>query len=530
VRRAAIALLLLAGAARGETRTYVLAVANNAPPADADGERLEPLRYADDDAADFFTFTRELAREAFLLTVLDAPSQRRFPDLAAVARAPTMAELRRAVAALRERFAADLRDGHEPVLFFFFSGHGTRGGRRPPSLTLLDEPLTQQVLYEEVLAQLPARYVHLFVDACHAEAVVRPRDVSAQAVDVTDEDVQTYAARATLQRFPQVGAILATASGVQAHEWDVYQRGVFSHELLSALRGAADVNGDGRIEYSEVSAFLGAANREVADPRARLSVVVRPPALNRRAAIVDTAGLRGAFRLVGRGGALGGVFVEDDLGNRIADFHAEPGQRVSVALPSDRKVFVRHRRGEAPVRAPAGATVSLEGLRFAEAGLTARGAIDSSLERGLFAAAYGPRYYRGYVDQNQELSPVPVREELAPEPVVRQPPAPAAPPPRSGARSGWALLGTAGGLALAAGVLAGLAADAVARFHATPFERPAAELRDQAIGFESAAWVAAGVALAAAGAGTWLLSRSRARPVTLGIAPNGAGLLTRIEW
>ena len=36
---------------------------------------------------------------------------------------------------------------------------------------------------------------------------------------------------------------------------------------------------DGKIEYSELSAFLSAANREVTDPRARLAVVVHPPAM-----------------------------------------------------------------------------------------------------------------------------------------------------------------------------------------------------------------------------------------------------------
>src|SRR5258706_222403 len=181
-----------------------------------DGGPLEPLRYADDDAAVFFAFTRELSQAAVLLTVLDAASQRRFPELVGVARPPTLVELRRAVAMLRERFEADRRAGHEPTLLFFFSGHGTRGGSRPPSLALLDEPLTQEILYRDVLAALPARYVHIFVDACHAESVVRPRDLEAQVVALGAEDVQAYAARSTLARFPHVGALVATASAAQA--------------------------------------------------------------------------------------------------------------------------------------------------------------------------------------------------------------------------------------------------------------------------------------------------------------------------
>jgi hypothetical protein len=496
----ALSLLLLAAAAHAETRTYIVAVGNNAPPVESDGEELAPLRYADDDAAAFYSFGRAVARSAYLLTVLDAASQRRFPGLAEAARPPTLAELKRVVDELGRRFEADAREGHEPVLLLFFSGHGTRGGKRPPSLALLDEPLTQAVLYDDILSRLPARYVHLLVDACHAEAVVRPRDTSAQPVDVTDEDVQTYAARATLQRFPQVGAVLATAAGVQAHEWDAYQRGVFSHELLSALRGAADVNGDGRIEYSELAAFLGAANREVADPRARLSVVIRPPSLNGRAPLIDTTQLRGAVKLTGR--AAGGLYVEDELGNRLADFHSEPGHPVVLLLPSDRALFVHHGRREARLDAAAGATIRLEELRFAESGFAARGALDLSLQRGLFATAYGPRYYRGYVDQNQELTPVPVPDE----PLVTQPPKVLVPK----RTTGIALVAVGAGLAATSIVLGGLAGDTVAHFPG--FERQATDAKNRALAFESTALTAAALALVAGGVGTWLMVRGK-RPV-----------------
>jgi hypothetical protein len=520
--------LMTAGAVHAETRTYALAVGNNAPPVEAEGEQhLDSLRYADDDAADFYLFARDVSHRAVLLTVLDAASQRRFPDLAETARPPTMAELTRAVATLRAQFQADVRDGHDPVLLLFFSGHGTRGGKRPPSLTLLDQPLTQELLYDTILAALPARYVHLFVDACHAEEVVRPRDLEAQPVEITDQDVQTYAARATLARFPHVGAILATASGVQAHEWDVYQRGVFSHELLSGLRGAADINGDGKIEYSELSAFLGAANREVADPRARLSVVVRPPSVNRRAALVDTARLRGTFRLVGRGD-WGEVSIEDELGNRVADFHAEPGHQVALALPSERALFVLHRRGEARLRGAAGAIVRLDELRFAKAGMAARGAIHSALQRGLFATAYGPRYYRGFVDRNAELTPVPIPQDA---PVLHLPATRELDQARykQERSAGIALMGVGGALAVVSVVMAALAADALAEFQAATFERPAAEARERGVSFEAAAFALAGVAVAAGAVGIGIYVRGRkyqARPAKVGWFPNAL----RVRW
>jgi hypothetical protein len=507
------ACLAIAAPAAAETRTYVLAIGNNAAPRVTDGgEEVASLQYADDDAADFYAFARQLSRDGALLTVLDRASQERFPELLETARPPTLVELRHAVSALRARIEADRVEGHDPVLLFFYSGHGTRGGDRPAALSLLDGPLTQEVLYNEVLAGLPARYVHLFVDACHAESVVRPRDVDAQRVTLTAEDVQAYAARTTLARFPHVGAVVATATLAQAHEWDVYQRGVFTHELMSALRGAGDVNGDRKIEYSEVAAFLSAANREVVDPRARLAVVVHPPSINRRAPIVDLARLPGAQQLVGRTGRLGGLYVEDELGNRLVDLHAEPDHILRVSLPAGRTLFLHHGGGEA--RLPADREVRIESVRTQPAATQARGALDLSLQRGLFAATYGPRYYRGYVDRNDELEPVPVRDDepaeprAAPQRLVRVVPSPAT----ATRRAAWALTGVTVGLTVATAVLGGFGADAIATFNNTQLERSAGDARSRALAFEGAALGALGLGAVAAAVTTWLWVRARRVP------------------
>ena len=70
-----------------------------------------------------------------------------------------------------------------------------------------------------------------------------------------------------LERYPRAGVIVATSGDQETHEWSRYHGGILSHELRSALSGAADVNGDGRIEYSELRAFLAAANARVQEPR-----------------------------------------------------------------------------------------------------------------------------------------------------------------------------------------------------------------------------------------------------------------------
>jgi hypothetical protein len=506
--------LCIAVSAQAATRNYVLAVGNNAPPS---GSTLEPLRYADDDAADFYSLVRGGARAGFLLTVLDDDSQRRFPALVAEARAPSLVELERSVASLRTAMDADVRAGDDPVLLFFFSGHGTRGNaEHPPALAMSDGGLTQEVLYQRVLAALPARYIHLFVDACHAESVVRPRDADAEIVPVSDQDVRQYAAHSTLERFPNVGAVVATSETMQAHEWDLYQRGVFTHELVSGLRGGADVNGDGVIEYSELAAFLGAANHGVEDARARVDVIIRPPRLNHRAVLLDLRGARVAH-LVGRPAALGPIWVEDRHGNRLADVNAEPAHDVYLDVPADEPLYVHAGGREALVRIAAGKAARFELLSMAAPHTTARGAVGDALERGLFASAFGPHYYRGWVDHQDRgdtMQPVAL-EGSGVEVVLIEGGAPAirvaddAHPDARLRQAGIALTVTGGAIAAGALVLAGFAAQAKSDFDNTRLERPAGDAAHRYSGFVAGSLTALGVAVVAGAIGTWALVKAK---------------------
>jgi uncharacterized caspase-like protein len=316
----AASLLVIVGtprAARAETKLYAIAIGNNAVPS-SDGADIAPLHYADDDAAAFFTFARGLGARAELLTDLDLDSQARYPDLAPRARPPTLKELRRTVEELRTAMKADVVAKDRPVLLFFYSGHGLAAtDEQPAALTLQDEGFTQRKLYEDVLAALPDATIHILIDACHAEDVVRPRDLSLPVVVPSEEEVDRLVEKTTLARFHNVGAIIAAATSGQTQEWDQYHQGVFAHELLSGLRGAADVNSDGVIEYSELEAYLSAANREVPDLRARLKVIATPPRADRRLPILEMQRNRGTVRLRFMGGKPSYFFIEDRHGNRL---------------------------------------------------------------------------------------------------------------------------------------------------------------------------------------------------------------------
>jgi hypothetical protein len=415
-----VAFSLVARRAHAETRSHLLVIGNNQPfmadGAQVQGPAASVLRFADDDAAAFFDFMSAFAQSAHLLTVMDAETQATYEALAPIARPPSLRELREAVASLAQEIAEEHRRGDHSVLYLFFSGHGFVTPDGLAALALIDGAVTQSVLYDEVLDKLPADYVHVFVDACHAEAVVRPRDVDAQVVDVSSTGARAFLTGSTLARFPQVGAIVAATSQAQAHEWDLLRHGVFTHEILSALRGGADVNHDGRIEYSEVYAFLRSANRGVDDARARVNVVARPPALDRRVAIVDLARFprERTARLKGIRGSAGLVRLEDGAGRQLAEVHGDVGYVADLLVPSGTAIYVGTGSKEARFVTVPGGTTDFDRLTFSEPRQRPRGALDDSLRRGLFAAEFGRGYYLGLTDEVPDLASVSFEPASAP--------------------------------------------------------------------------------------------------------------------
>lgn len=397
--------------ARAVVRAQLLVIGNNhAFSGEADPTedlRLSPLRYADDDAAAFYEFMAQTADTAHLLTVMDSETQGRFPKLASLARPPTLAEVREAIEHLRRRIEDNRRRGDQNVLYVFFSGHGVVRPGTGPALALLDGYVSHDLLYEEILSKIPADFVHVFIDACHAEGVVRPRDADARSVPVSAAEAEAFLLHSTLARFPHVGAIVAASSDSRSHEWDQLSHGVFTSELLSALRGAADVNRDQRIEYSEVYAFLSAANRGVRDPRARLTVVARPPELDRHAAIVDLSvfPMAGATLLTGiaTGGRL--MEVEDGMGQRLATVRGEPDFVVDLMVPAG-PTYLRVDQGEARFEGHSGDRIRFDGLKFIPPRARTRGALEDAIRQGLFVGEFGRRYYDGFIDQAADFSPV----------------------------------------------------------------------------------------------------------------------------
>ena len=500
---------------------YTIAVGVNtvADELKRQGSALSTLRYADDDALKIYHYVGRAGRRAFLLSVLDPDTQRRFPGAAQHAKPPSLAELERTVDAVVRAMARDRAAGEEPELVFFFSGHGVRDEIGGASLSLLDGALTRSWLYERLLSRVPARAVHLVIDACHAAALVRPRDVNATLETLAESERQAYVDAATLERFPHVGAVLASSASAQSFEWDAYRGGVFAHQLLSGLRGAADVNGDRLIEYSEIAAFLSAANLRVRDARARLEVVVRPPRIDRRAPLFDLSTLKQGFELRGRaeGRWEQGFFVESESGERLVDIYPEQGARLSLHLPLGERLFVVRPDGEIELGAPNGEPVALASLAASPPRARPRGALDSALRDGLFGVRFGPAFYEGYVSQREELVPVPITPERRAE--TRD--AEGASNASARASVGTALLVGGGAALVASGIFTGLAIDAKNDYEATDLERPAEEASDRFHRYRTAAWLTGGTAVVLGAAGATLLLWPDGTGAGVAVLPEG---------
>ena len=401
---------------REGTKRYTLIVAHN-QSVDAG---VKPLRYADDDGARYYELFSQLSDETTLLTVLDADSQRVFPGLAKLTRAPSREELSGAVSKIARQIEEDREAGLHVEVVLVFTGHGHVDESGRGYLSLSDGKLTRDDLYDEVLAPLQSDYTHLIIDACQAYFMVQARgddddpvwrdDRSGRAheaaISAYLEERGDAAAEETGQRdlssMSRLGVILSTSGAAEVHEWSALRAGVFSHQLRSALLGGADVDRDGRITYLEIEAFLAAANAGVTNPRARISVFARAPAQDQQRALLELSDYRDATTLTLKGGSAPRRYeLEDARGLRYADLNTSPDQPTSIMLlrspVSDRDYYLKRDDSEqAVVAIEGGGERDASALEYAALESSARSSVTESFRAELFSTPYGPGFFAGF--------------------------------------------------------------------------------------------------------------------------------------
>lgn len=405
-----------AGSADAPHATLALIVTNNHSV-----ELGRPdLRYADDDGAKYYELFRTLggADRVALLTEFDADTARLFPALVPIAKAPSRANLVQSAAQLA-RTAAQLRkQGTVVDLYFIFAGHGDVDRGRG-FIELADGSINADDLESLVFRKIPASSLHIILDSCNAFFVINPRKPGGRRFPTPEE-----AAAALAERLPNAGVFLSTSAEAQVYEWSELQSGIFSHAVLSGLSGAADANGDHRISYSELAAFVDLASKDVRNPMYRPTVFARGPNGNNDAALIDWSAVETPI-LELPAGAERRVTVRDADELPWIDVHSEAAATVRLHLPArlaaQLAVDVRaadasgrilsRRQGSVPAERP----VALAELaESAAGGSDARGPND--LFRVLFARPFGPAALAEYLAAAASQPPAPVgisSEDLA---------------------------------------------------------------------------------------------------------------------
>jgi hypothetical protein len=403
-------LALFAGLARADgpadaPLVLALVVTNNHSP-----ELGRPeLQYADDDGAKYYELFRMVAADAAdveLLTDFDRDSARLFPEPLAVAHEPTRAGVTAAAARLAARAQQATRAGRSVEFYFVFAGHGDVDRGRG-FLEVRDGRLTSDDL-EAMLKTIPSTRAHVILDSCNSFFVLNPRKPGGRRVAVTEE-----AARSLSDRLPNVGVLLSTSAEAEVFEWSELQSGIFSHAVRSGLLGGADANGDGRITYDEIRAFVDVASARVDNPLYRPKVFARGPNGRDDEPIFDLSNAR-ALRLELEGREQR-VTLRDAQELAWIDVHKEAGARTTLWMPLSRAegasveerdplapgspVIARHPVGPADAATPV-AVASLETRRP-----EARG--PNELLAKLFAAPFGPRAMAEWQQQSaHEAAPV----------------------------------------------------------------------------------------------------------------------------
>jgi len=402
---------LNAGAApRAQVARYAIVIGHN----QADEQGRKDLKYADDDAIRAHLLFQQAGVNSLLLVSKDPETQRAFPKVQAFG-PPTKAHVLLAF----EQVQKDMGQEKAAELILFFSGHGNVEHGQG-YLVLQGGKLTRNE-FALLLAESPSVQRHIFIDACKSYYMAFEKGPGGQRSPYSKSFVD-FGESGDRQRN---GFILSTSADRQSHEWERYQSGVFSHELMSGLRGGADADGDGRISYAEIGAFLETANKGIENLRLRPLYFVRPPGRfpgDLTQTLLAWPEEAATFHLDVEN--LGHVYVEDALGQRILDLHPASPHKFSLHLPNSRPLFLRQVEGEKEWVIDDKQALALSGLESrSKASMAAKGALERALDM-LFVLPFGPadqqRYSGDFLRVGQwTLSLMQAREAQASQAALR---------------------------------------------------------------------------------------------------------------
>lgn len=307
-----ISLLLWAQTAwGGPVRRFVLAVGAN-----HGGEKRAVLRYAVSDAENF---SRVLEEMGGLL-----------PENAILLEEPDLETLHGGLDDLREKVVLEGTEEGRTEVLFFYSGHADEKG-----LLLGEERFPYGVLRRQMDA-IPADVRIAVLDACASGAITRFKGGKRQAAFLMDDaaDMKGYA------------FLTSSSEEEAAQESDLIGASFFTHYLISGMRGAADVSGDGKVTLEESYQF---ALGETLSRTARTQGGVQHPQqdinMTGTGAVVMTDLRQTSAGLLLEEGLEGRFFVHNEDQQLVAELYKPFGRSMELGLePGTYHVYLEQKQ------------------------------------------------------------------------------------------------------------------------------------------------------------------------------------------
>lgn len=217
---------------------------------------------------------------------------------------------------LAARIAETSSSGRTEVLFYY-SGHADEGGLRIGSGHVSYSDLRSR------MERIPASVRITVLDACASGVITRLKGGERRQpflVDVSS-DMEGYA------------FLTSSSADEAAQESDVIGASFFTHYLVSGLRGAADVSGDGRVSLTEAYQF--AFNETLARTTETIGGAQHPAYhinLSGTGDVVMTDVRRTSAGLVLEKDLHGRFFVRDRDEHLVAELYKPRGRRMVLGL------------------------------------------------------------------------------------------------------------------------------------------------------------------------------------------------------
>ena len=295
---------------------YVFAVsANNG------GKDRPKLRYAESDARSF----------ANVLSQMGGVSKQNI----VMVKEPNVADLQRELNALDEKIQAARAKkktagtgGSREEVLVYYSGHADEKGLR------LGNELYGWQEFRKRIDALHADVKIAVIDACGSGAITRLKGGVAVPAFMVDQssDMKGYA------------FITSSTQDESSQESDKLRGSFFTHSLVSGMRGAGDLSGDGKVTLSEAYQF--AFNETLQKTEATMGGAQHPSRDMNLAGTGDvvmtdlrstSAGLELDEDVDGR------LFIRDDKGVLVAELYKKGGRFMSLGFPAG-KYYVRLER------------------------------------------------------------------------------------------------------------------------------------------------------------------------------------------